>query len=54
VVVVDKETALFRRYYRRGSRIQLQATSDDFDPVERSAEKVEVKGVYRGLLRPTS
>ena len=52
VVVIDKETPLFRRYYRRGSRIQLQATSDDFDPVERSAEKVEVKGIYRALLRP--
>ncbi|MFN6965137.1 MAG: LexA family protein [Pyrinomonadaceae bacterium] len=52
VAVVDRETTVFRRYYRRGSRVELQASNDDFEPIVRSAEKVDVKGIYRALLRP--
>jgi repressor LexA len=52
VAVVDQEFAVLRRYYRQGSRIALQAATDEYEPIERSAEKIEIKGIYRGLLRP--
>lgn len=51
VVVVDKDKTVLRRYYRHGAKVELHSANVDFDPIERPAEKVEVKGVCRGLLR---
>lgn len=52
VLVVEGEYAVFRCYYRRGSQIELRPANDAYAAIEQSADKVEVKGVFRGLMRP--
>ncbi|MGH9819608.1 MAG: transcriptional repressor LexA [Pyrinomonadaceae bacterium] len=52
VAVIKKKTSMLREYYRSGSQIELRPANDDFESIIEPADKVEVKGVFRGLLRP--
>ena len=52
VAVVDGKTSVIRGHYRDGARIELRADNERFDTIRLSADKIEIKGVYRGLLRP--
>jgi repressor LexA len=52
--VVSHRTAVLRKYYRAGSNIELHASTGDTNPdvIRLPADQIEVKGVFRGLLRP--
>lgn len=52
VAVIKKKTSMFREYYRSGSQVELRPANDDFESIFEPADKVEVKAVFRGLLRP--
>jgi repressor LexA len=52
VVVITKKTTALREYYRSGSQVELRAANEDFESIVVPADKVEVKAVFRGLLRP--
>jgi repressor LexA len=54
VAVIDEEMSVLRGHYRDGSRIELRASNERFDPIRLPADQVEIMGVYRGLLRPIS
>lgn len=52
VAVVGEEKVAFKRFYRAGANIELVASNPQIETVVVDADEVEVKGVYRGLLRP--
>ncbi|MGB7068915.1 MAG: S24 family peptidase [Pyrinomonadaceae bacterium] len=52
--VVSKKTAMIRNYYRDGAAVELRAADQQTPTIRLSAEKVEILGVFRGLLRPLS
>lgn len=52
VAVVEDETSVLREHYRDGARIELRAGNERFETIRLPADKVEIKGVFRGLLRP--
>jgi len=52
VVVIRKKVSMLREYYRSGSQVELRAANEDFESIIESADKVEVKAVFRGVLRP--
>ncbi|MEP6787395.1 MAG: S24 family peptidase [Acidobacteriota bacterium] len=52
VAVLNKKDVILRKYYRAGSEIELRPGDDDGEVIRVAANRVEIKGVYRGLLRP--
>lgn len=51
-VVVKHRSALLRIYYRAGSKVELSSSNALIDTVSLPADKVEVIGIFRGLIRP--
>lgn len=54
VAVLNKQRAVLRKYYRARADIELRPAgdADSEDIIRVPADRVEIKGVYRGLLRP--
>ena len=51
-VVIDKKETVLRKYYRAGADIELSTADDDEAPIRIPADRVEIKGIYQGVLRP--
>jgi repressor LexA len=54
VALVDGSHATLKRLYRLGSSVELRAANSQVEPMKFPAHKVEIQGIFRGLLRPTS
>lgn len=50
--ILKQERAVLRKYYRAGSHIELCSSDKDGDRIRLPADKVEILGVFRGLVRP--
>ena len=51
VAMVHGEEATLKKFYREGDQVRLQAANSAFPPIMIPAEKVEVRGIVRGVLR---
>lgn len=49
--VVDKKRTVLNNYYRAGAYIELRPASERFTSIRLPADKIEVLGIFRGLLR---
>ncbi len=57
VAVLDQERAVLRKYYRSGAQIELRPSRTDAEPediIRMQADRVEIHGIYRGLIRPVA
>jgi repressor LexA len=54
VIAMVKKEALMRIYYRDGSRVELRSAADPPEVLKFSSEAVEIRGVFRAMLRPVS
>lgn len=57
VAVLDRDQAVLRKYYRSGSQIELRPSPSDPNAgpdsiIRMQADRVEIAGIYRGLIRP--
>jgi repressor LexA len=52
VAVIENKRVALKKFYRLGAEIELRPANDNYEPIMVSADKVEVLGVYRGLIRP--
>ena len=52
--VLKKERAVLRKYYRAGAQIELCSSDDAGEIIRLGADRVEILGIFRGLLRPVS
>ena len=52
--LIEGEDCVLREHYRVDSKIELRAANERFETIRLTADRVEILGVYRGLLRPIS
>lgn len=52
IAVVERKKLVLMRIYREGANFRLTPANQNYESLKISAEKVEIKGVLRGLLRP--
>ncbi len=54
VAVLEERSSVLRRYYRVGAEIELRSAdvSDESEAIRMTADRVQIKGVVRALLRP--
>lgn len=52
VAIIGKKTAILREYVRSGSQVELRPASETFETITVPANKVDIRAVFRGLLRP--
>lgn len=50
--IIDKREAVLNNYYRSGANIELRPSNEAFETTEMPADQIEIKGIYRGLIRP--
>lgn len=50
--IVEKERVVLSVFYRAGANIELHPANRKFEVIRLSADKIEIQGVYRGLIRP--
>ena len=51
VALTDKRVVL-KRFYRDGASVELRPANERYSIIKLPANKVEILGVYRGLIRP--
>ena len=54
VAVIDKDTVIMKQFYRDGANVELRPANKAYLTLRLSAEKVQIQGVFRALLRPSS
>ncbi len=52
LAIVSNKKSLLRKFYREGAFIELRPANDAYDIIRIAANKIDVRGVFRGLLRP--
>lgn len=50
--IVDGERAVLKRIRRSGVSIELHPSNSKYETISRPADRVEIRGVFRGLVRP--
>ncbi len=52
VAVIEKNRTVLKSFYRDGAFVELRPANEDYETIRLAADQVEIKGIYRGLLRP--
>lgn len=52
VAIVERKRTVLKNYYRAGAYIELRPTNERYEIIRLTADKIEIQGVFRGLLRP--
>jgi len=50
--IIDNKEAVLKNFYRSGANVELRPSNEDYEITEMPADQIEIKGVYRGLIRP--
>jgi repressor LexA len=50
-VRIEGKRLVLGSFYRKGSAIELRPSNDNYEPVRIQADKAEILGLFRGLLR---
>lgn len=52
LALVERRQFVLKRYFRSGASIELKASNERFEDLKVPHNLVEIRGVYRGLVRP--
>lgn len=52
VSIISSERVTLKRIFRDGANVELRPSNDKYETIKVSADKVEIKGIFRGLIRP--
>lgn len=52
VALIDRARATLKRLFRFGSEVELRPSNSQLEPIRVHASRVEIQGIFRGLLRP--
>lgn len=52
VVALTGKRIVLKHYYRDGAYVELRPANENFSIIKVPANKIEILGVYRGLIRP--
>lgn len=50
--LIEKKETVLRQFFRVSAHIELHSAAADYETIKLPANKVEVLGIFRGLLRP--
>lgn len=54
IAIVKKKNAVMRIYYRDGSKVELRTAGEPPEALKFPSEVIEIRGVFRAMLRPVS
>jgi repressor LexA len=54
VALIDRARATLKRLFRFGEEVELRPSNSQLQPLRIHASRVEIQGIFRGLLRPSS
>lgn len=52
VSLINDDRVIIKRIFREGANIELRPANDKYEIIKIAADKIEIKGIYRGLIRP--
>lgn len=52
VSIINSDRVILKRLFRDGANIELRPSNENYESIKIAADKVEIKGIYRGLIRP--
>jgi repressor LexA len=52
VAVVNENRVVLKRIFRDGADVELRPSNKNYSTIRLSADRIDVKGIYRGLIRP--
>jgi repressor LexA len=52
VSIVNSDRIILKRIFRDGAHVELRPSNQKYETIKISADKIEIKGIYRGLIRP--
>ncbi len=52
VVALTDNGIVLKQFFREGASVELRPANDQYSTIKLPANKVEILGVYRGLIRP--
>jgi repressor LexA len=52
VSIVNSDRVILKRLYRDGANVELRPSNENYETIKIPADKIEIKGIYRGLIRP--
>ena len=53
VALIDRSRATLKRMFRFGDEVELRPSNSQLEPLRVHASRVEIQGIFRGLLRPS-
>jgi repressor LexA len=53
VALIDRARATLKRMFRFGDEVELRPSNAQLEPIRLHASRVEIQGIFRGLLRPS-
>ncbi len=54
MAIISNKKSVLRKFYRDSAFIELRPANNSYDIIRISADKIDIRGVFRGLLRPLS
>ena len=54
VALVDEARATLKRLFRFGSEVELRPANSQLESTRLHASRVQIQGIFRGLLRPNA
>ena len=54
VALIDQARATLKRLFRFGDEVELRPSNATVQPIKVHASRVEIQGIFRGLMRPSS
>ena len=54
VALIDRTRATLKRLFRRGDEVELRPSNAQLEPIRVHASRVEIQGIFRSLLRPST
>ena len=52
VVSIVGDRVILKRIFRDGANVELRPSNHNYEIIKIAADKIEIKGIYRGLIRP--
>src|SRR5712691_4426900 len=53
VALIDRARATLKRMFRFGDEVELRPSNSQLEPIRVHASRVQIQGIFRGLLRPS-
>ena len=54
VSIVSGDRVILKRIFRDGANVELRPSNEKYETIKIPADKIEIKGIFRGLIRPLS